>query len=742
MQSCNHAKVAIDKLDTKEWTSMNSKDVRMDKVSLIRDDDGVDKGIRKILSILRGVASQLDAASLLDGTRAYTMTHSHKVPLDCQVAVFSPDSNIGYRPHRDNATLGHELEKVGLIEYWRARPYRRRAVTAIVYLNDLKWGDDEGGELELFVGADEDDDVGTTAEEVIRIRPEGGTMVVFDSRKILHTRTRPPTALEKQAEDHNHLQERMKGGKWNNTWGMYWEDRLDTLTLVFELVIQQGLLSHNEAIHPLSSICKHVRWTLHPIVTSVVCRRWDILEDQLLTTFPPRILLKKKVTMEGRNRYDDNPYLPNIVKLSLAKPGFHVNVDREFWRYKDIVRVQLRFPKLKSIEGICRVYCHDPFLTEHIRDDFKKDEILPNLIPERCKNVVKEIAVCTQRRGEKCNNHWTWELYEKKVVEQFPNVITLDLSHFYLERHFTEEQMAEEFPITKCIDFCKEHLKNLVVLGLEPDDVEVITAKCRGLKTLKAKATNTLFLPEPGEFDGYSHGLETLDMSGSNNLLLGSINTFLPELERFRDLVSLDLSNNNLRGEIDFIVGMTKLESLDMSKNYLGEKYGIPEFIGDLESLRTLNLSGNRMKGKVPKSLKQLTNLTHLILHSNQLGGEPPSFKYQTKLIVVDISLNYLEGKLMVGSCKELKKLDVSHNEFKAIQGIQRCTKLKFADFSNNNIDLKHFRVADLERLQGLMVVDVRVNRGMIKLWEDNKVPESGVNVQFNTPVRKIKLGE
>jgi hypothetical protein len=179
-----------------------------------------------------------------------------------------------------------------------------------------------------------------------------------------------------------------------------------------------------------------------------------------------------------------------------------------------------------------------------------------------------------------------------------------------------------------------------------------------------------------------------------------------------------------------------------MSKNYLGEKYGIPEFIGDLESLRTLNLSGNRMKGKVPKSLKQLTNLTHLILHSNQLGGEPPSFKYQTKLIVVDISLNYLEGKLMVGSCKELKKLDVSHNEFKAIQGIQRCTKLKFADFSNNNIDLKHFRVADLERLQGLMVVDVRVNRGMIKLWEDNKVPESGVNVQFNTPVRKIKLGE
>jgi hypothetical protein len=40
------------------------------------------------------------------------------------------------------------------------------------------------------------------------------------------------------------------------------------------------------------------------------------------------------------------------------------------------------------------------------------------------------------------------------------------------------------------------------------------------------------------------------------------------------------------------------------------------------------------------------------------------------------------------------------------------------------------------------MVVDVRVNKGELKLWEDSKVPEKGVHVQFSTPVRKIKLGE
>jgi hypothetical protein len=155
-------------------------------------------------------------------------------------------------------------------------------------------------------------------------------------------RARPATVFEKQAEEESRLKERMKKGKWNISQGMYWEKRLDLLTLVFELVVQQGFISDNETIHPLSSLSKHIRWTLHPLVKSVVCRRWDIFEDQLLITFPPRLLLKKKLTKAGRNVYDDNPYLPNLEKMSLAKPGFHVNVDREYWRYKDIIRVQVR----------------------------------------------------------------------------------------------------------------------------------------------------------------------------------------------------------------------------------------------------------------------------------------------------------------------------------------------------------------------------------------------------------------
>jgi len=184
MKIVQKSKVAIDELDS-NWVMMNENEVRNDQVNILRDEDGVDEGIRTVLSILRGVAAELDAVAAT--ATPYTMTHSHRVPLDLQVAVFSPGSLIGYRPHRDNATLGHELEKVGLVEYWRARPYRKRAVTAIIYLNDLEWGDDEGGELELFVGADEDDNDGGTATEVVRVRPEGGTMVVFDSRKILHT---------------------------------------------------------------------------------------------------------------------------------------------------------------------------------------------------------------------------------------------------------------------------------------------------------------------------------------------------------------------------------------------------------------------------------------------------------------------------------------------------------------------------------------------------------------------------
>jgi Rps23 Pro-64 3,4-dihydroxylase Tpa1-like proline 4-hydroxylase len=44
----------------------------------------------------------------------------------------------------------------------------------------------DGGSLKCYVGAQQDDQIGETATSVERVTPAGGTLVLFDSRYLLH----------------------------------------------------------------------------------------------------------------------------------------------------------------------------------------------------------------------------------------------------------------------------------------------------------------------------------------------------------------------------------------------------------------------------------------------------------------------------------------------------------------------------------------------------------------------------
>lgn len=74
----------------------------------------------------------------------------------------------------------------------RNKSYRQRTVTAILYLNPVaawkKREEDEmkGGCLRCYLGAKPDDEMGTTAKDIVDIVPVGGRMVVFDSQLVLH----------------------------------------------------------------------------------------------------------------------------------------------------------------------------------------------------------------------------------------------------------------------------------------------------------------------------------------------------------------------------------------------------------------------------------------------------------------------------------------------------------------------------------------------------------------------------
>jgi hypothetical protein len=76
----------------------------------------------------------------------------------------------------------------------------------------------------------------------------------------------------------------------------------------------------------------------------------------------------------------------------------------------------------------------------------------------------------------------------------------------------------------------------------------------------------------------------------------------------------------------------------------------IPQLIGDLYSLKGLNLSKNEITGNIPQSLSYLRNLEWLDLSRNHLRGEiPMALTKMNFLSFLNLSQNHLEGIIPKG---------------------------------------------------------------------------------------------
>ncbi|KAJ6377316.1 hypothetical protein OIU76_026313 [Salix suchowensis] len=83
--------------------------------------------------------------------------------------------------------------------------------------------------------------------------------------------------------------------------------------------------------------------------------------------------------------------------------------------------------------------------------------------------------------------------------------------------------------------------------------------------------------------------------------------------------------------------------SLLLQNNYISGP--IPEEIGKLSELQTLDLSGNQFGGGIPSSLGFLTHLSYLRLSKNNLSGQIPRLVANlTGLSFLDLSFNNLSG--------------------------------------------------------------------------------------------------
>ncbi|WOH15787.1 hypothetical protein DCAR_0935333 [Daucus carota subsp. sativus] len=162
----------------------------------------------------------------------------------------------------------------------------------------------------------------------------------------------------------------------------------------------------------------------------------------------------------------------------------------------------------------------------------------------------------------------------------------------------------------------------------------------------------------PNQFCSYS-SIQVLNLAGNhitgnlppcfNNLT--AMTTSNVELGPF----ALDLGNGEMiiddsKGyELKYTSGLNFLYSIDLSNNNISGE--IPEELMDLRNLLNLNLAGNMLAGRIPDRIGQMEQLEFLDLSRNKLSGPIPQSISELKFLIrLNLSFNDLSGRIPTGN--------------------------------------------------------------------------------------------
>ncbi|KAL5200667.1 hypothetical protein ABZP36_021870 [Zizania latifolia] len=218
-----------------------------------------------------------------------------------------------------------------------------------------------------------------------------------------------------------------------------------------------------------------------------------------------------------------------------------------------------------------------------------------------------------------------------------------------------------------------------------------------------------------------------LSVTGYRNI------THIPvELFNLTELVSLDLSNNNLSGSIaPGIMNLTKLEIWRFNSNQLNGSF--PSELSSLRNLQSLWMFDNNIDGSFPKFIANFTNLTDLRIYGMKLRGPIP--KEFSKLVnLTYLMIGDLHGNDssfdFIGDLANLSTLSLRKCGLSGMVPNITLHNLTYIDLRSNNLSgpieqvlrynegLKYLYVGEnkfngslpSERLQSLLALDVTYN--------------------------------
>ncbi|MBD3214815.1 MAG: hypothetical protein GF311_19545 [Candidatus Lokiarchaeota archaeon] len=268
------------------------------------------------------------------------------------------------------------------------------------------------------------------------------------------------------------------------------------------------------------------------------------------------------------------------------------------------------------------------------------------------------------------------------------------------------------------------HLKSLEVLNLEDNKMEIFPEIITRLTSLRELYIGgNQFHELPSSLVNLK-SLEKLKFS-PDHVKYGNFETLPEFLGNLKSLKELDVAYNNLKSLPTSIGNLKNLEILSLSHNRLTQ---LPNSIGNLAKLRSLDLSANKLKF-LPESIKNIETLRNLNLNDNFFDNLPEASS-RNRILYKSSTTD------MKGIFQNVKFIDLNGEI-----DISKDSSIGIIDYIKNII-----KESDLTKINALFwnnIFDKLSLEDFKELWDDKELSLLKVMLEVNVEIdKKLNLGD